>query len=205
MSELLADKTVGFVGAGRMATALCGGVVNSGLLAESQIHFSDRDMRARESFQAALPAAQGIESNAEMAQSIDIVVIAVKPQFVADVAKELASVITSDHLIVSIVAGIQLDWLQSRLRSDRIVRVMPNTPCLVSRGASAFVCGRGVTQLDRAQVVQILSAVGLAIEVTEDQLHAVTGLSGSGPGANSFPQEEATVRSPSDPKSRAIP
>ena len=84
-------------------------------------------------------------------------------------------------LIISIAAGIPIAPLQSWLQNDRIIRVMPNTPCLVSEGVSGFTMGPGTSTLDRNLCEALFSSLGVCVEVTEPQLDAITGLSGSGP------------------------
>jgi pyrroline-5-carboxylate reductase len=97
------------------------------------------------------------------------------------VADELRGAIRPDHLLVSLVAGISLERLAGWFATRRLVRVMPNTPCLVGQGASAFAIGSAVTD-DEAQWVQgMMSSLGLAFQVDESLMDAVTGLSGSGP------------------------
>ncbi len=108
----------------------------------------------------------------------DPVFLAVKPQ---DVAPATAGLEAAEGLIISIVAGVSLEALAQRLPRARLVRVMPNTPCLVGAMAAGFAVGPGVTGADRALVAGLLAAAGQAHEVPEEQLDAVTGLSGSGP------------------------
>jgi pyrroline-5-carboxylate reductase len=112
----------------------------------------------------------------------EVVVLAVKPQQVAPVLAELQQHLRSEHLIVSIAAGVTLHTLHAGLGAGcRLVRVMPNSPCLVGTGASAFVCGPHATPADAELVSALLSTVGIAVPVPESQMDAVTGLSGSGP------------------------
>jgi pyrroline-5-carboxylate reductase len=89
--------------------------------------------------------------------------------------------LTSDRLLVSIAAGLSLASLTVGFQTQRVVRVMPNTPCLVGRGASGYALGPGASPADGELVGDLLRAVGLAVAVDERLLDAVTGLSGSGP------------------------
>jgi pyrroline-5-carboxylate reductase len=110
------------------------------------------------------------------------VLLAVKPQQMSMALMEINESTRPDALVVSIAAGITLDRLAAELPSgQRIVRVMPNTPCLIGRGASAYSLGRHATADDGSLVAELLSSVGAAFEVPEAMLDAVTGLSGSGP------------------------
>ena len=172
---------VGFIGTGRMATALAAGLSRSGFTSPENILGSDVIEAAREAF-AASCGATTLATNSEVVAGSQIVVLAVKPQQVAGVLCEIASQVTADHLVVSIAAGTTLATLAGALGEDRrLVRVMPNTPCLVGLSASAFAIG-GAAGADDAQLVEsMLSTVGLAFPLAESLLDAVTGLSGSGP------------------------
>ena len=108
-------------------------------------------------------------------------VLAVKPQVLPAVARELRSVLTDRQLVMSVAAGVSLRQLADWLGSERVVRVMPNTPCLVGRGASAYALGEQATSEDARVVESMLAAVGFVCQVGERYLDAVTGLSGSGP------------------------
>lgn len=113
-----------------------------------------------------------------VSRAADATFLAVKPQ---DVPAATADLEDSDALIISILAGVSLAALGARLPRARLVRVMPNTPCLVGAMAAGFAVAKGIASGDRALVTRLLSAAGVAIEVPEQQLDAVTGLSGSGP------------------------
>jgi pyrroline-5-carboxylate reductase len=112
----------------------------------------------------------------------DVVFIAVKPQYVAPVLREVRPQLTKDHIIVSIAAGVTLNTLKEAAGEDaRIVRVMPNTPCLVGETAAAMCLGGRADENDAEIISTLLSAVGKIYKVDEKLLSAVTGLSGSGP------------------------
>lgn len=176
-----AAPRIGFIGAGRMATALAQGLVRSSFTSRDRILASDVDPRARESFSGET-GCQAPASNLEAARAADIVILAVKPQTMPAVLTELEPHLTQQPLVVSIAAGVTLATLTAALGANaRIVRVMPNTPCLVARGASAYALAPGVLPADGALVQRLLSTVGLAVELPERLLDAVTGLSGSGP------------------------
>jgi pyrroline-5-carboxylate reductase len=174
-------QTVGFIGAGQMARALARGFVAAGLLSEQQIVAADPIVEARTEFQRFLPGCSITSENADVARRSDIVVLAVKPQQAKAAMDELKGVMNGDKLLLSIVTGIRLQSLADGLGNCRLVRVMPNTPCLVGQSASAYCLGPGATSADGQLVAQLLGSVGLAIAVDEKLLDAVTGLSGSGP------------------------
>lgn len=170
----------GFIGAGRMATALARGFVEAGLAKAEQIVASDPSAAAAEAFKLQT-GGRVFQSNAEVLAGSSVAFLAVKPQQMADVLSELKDK-AADRLVVSIAAGAPLATLAAGLgRGVRLVRVMPNTPCLVGQGASAYSLGPGATPDDGQLVGKLLSSVGKAWQVDEKLLDAVTGLSGSGP------------------------
>ena len=173
-------QTIGFIGAGQMATALGRGFVKAELVLAENLTASDPVSEARNCF-AEETGGEMTEDNARVATS-DVVFLAVKPQQMATVAAELRGKIGTDKLVVSIAAGIRLEALAEGFGTDvRLVRVMPNTPCLVGHGACGFCLGRQATDKDARLVEQLLTAVGIAYRVDERLMDAVTGLSGSGP------------------------
>lgn len=172
--------SVGFIGAGMMATALMDGLMSSGAVSSpASITCSDVWEGARET--ASSKGYVATTSNSEVcSRSSSAILLAVKPHIIGAVCEDIKSA-PSDALIISIAAGIKLQTLESLLPGKRIVRVMPNTPCLVGEAASGFSLGTNATEEDRKLVQTIFNAVGIAVEVTENLLDAVTGVSGSGP------------------------
>jgi pyrroline-5-carboxylate reductase len=155
--------------------------VNSNFASAKNIIASDVLAASREKFTAET-GARAVENNADVFANSDVVILAVKPQQMAEVLKAAKAQIKASHLIVSIAAGVSLKTMTDVLGAkSRLVRVMPNTPCLVGKGASAFALGGKATEEDGQVVEQLLSTVGIAISVPEKLLDAVTGLSGSGP------------------------
>lgn len=175
------QQKIGFIGAGQMAQALAKGFVRAGLVGADQLVAFDPVKASADRFAAEVGGARLAASNLALAEAADVLILATKPQSFGEVAGELAGKLDSEKLVVSILAGVPLARLASELKVARIVRVMPNTPALVGQGASAFARGAAATAEDGKLVSQLLSAVGLAFEVDEKLLDAVTGLSGSGP------------------------
>ncbi|HTH48676.1 MAG TPA: pyrroline-5-carboxylate reductase [Candidatus Limnocylindria bacterium] len=174
-------STIGFLGAGKMATALAKGFLQAGLvtadhLAASDVHPGARDGFARET------GARVTASNSEVAAAADVLILAVKPDQVCDLLAELRdSLNPKRHLLISIAAGVPLSRLEAAAPGHRFIRVMPNTPALVSASASAYSPGSHATKADGELAQKLLGSVGLALELKEKLLDAVTGLSGSGP------------------------
>jgi pyrroline-5-carboxylate reductase len=172
---------VGFLGAGQMATALAAGWARAGLLDVARSLAADPAAAAREKF-TQTTGVRTAGTNAEVAVAADVLVLAVKPQVMADVLAEVRPHLTPNHLVISIAAGVTLKTLADGLGSGlRFVRVMPNTPCLVGASASGYAAGPTATADDAVLVGRLFGAVGVAMPVPEHLLDAVTGLSGSGP------------------------
>lgn len=165
-----------------MATALARGCLQSGLVAVDQLVAADPHPEPRQAFAEQIPGVKVFGVNLPVLAQADIIFLAVKPQVMPAMLAEIREQVTKRHLIVSIAAGITLAGLTEGLpQRTRLIRVMPNTPCLVGLGASCFSRGQTATETDAKHVEQILSSVGQAFEVPEASLDAVTGLSGSGP------------------------
>jgi pyrroline-5-carboxylate reductase len=173
--------TLGFIGAGKMATALAAGFVRGGILPEQQMLASDAIETARTEF-ARQTRIRTTASNSEVIKFARVVLLAVKPGQVREVLAECKKDFTADHLLISIAAGVSLASLEQALPAGvRVIRVMPNTPALVGASASAFALGQSARREDGELVQKLLGTVGLALELKETMLDAVTGLSGSGP------------------------
>ena len=176
----MAEKSIGFVGAGNMAEAMIRGLLRGEVFKPNQVTASaPRDERQRE-----LAEKYGIHatgSNREAARQ-SIVVLSVKPQILSKVLDEIAETISADSLVISIAAGVPVSAIQLKLRpGTRVVRAMPNTPALVDAGATAIARGEHARESDLEDAKRIFDAVGITVVLDESLLDAVTGLSGSGP------------------------
>lgn len=169
-----------FIGGGNMACALVGGLLRRNY-SSAQIRVVEINAEAREKIEHEFQ----VEAVAEIAQGVensDVIVLAVKPQQLSAVARALAPLLTN-HLVISIAAGIQTMDI-SRWLGDyvHVVRAMPNTPALILAGVTGLYAMSGVTDEERDDAETILSAVGTTLWVSsEELLHAVTAVSGSGP------------------------
>jgi len=173
--------TIGFLGAGKMASALAGGLVHAKLVTPAQILASDSAEPARAAF-ATATGARTTAWNPEVVKAASVLFLAVKPDQVPAVLAEIREHFTAKHLLISIAAGVPLAKLEAALDDGaRVIRVMPNTPALVGASASAFATGKAALPEDAELAQKLLSAVGIACQVKEPLLDAVTGLSGSGP------------------------
>jgi pyrroline-5-carboxylate reductase len=153
--------------------------LRAGLLTRDRVLASDPEPAARQTFEQAT-GVRAVGDNHVVVGGSDVLVLAVKPQQVAAVCEQLG--LHDRHLVVSVVAGASVGQLVGWLKGHRrLVRLMPNTPCLVGASASAYAPGPGASAEDLDLVRGLLSAVGLAVAVPEKLLDAVTGLSASGP------------------------
>jgi len=174
-------KPVGIIGGGNMGEALIAGVIQSGLLSPEEILFfeprMDRRDYLREKYQAL-----SAKSNVELVTRSPIIILAVKPQSVPEVLPEICRSIRKDHLLISLCAGVPLDYLQSFCPLPvRMVRAMPNIPALIQKGATALAPSSQAQAEDFSAAEAIFQAVGITVMVKESLMDAVTGLSGSGP------------------------
>jgi pyrroline-5-carboxylate reductase len=180
-ARMSAKLTIGLLGAGKMATALARGFVRAGLVSPRQLIASDPSAAARTAF-AKEVGAKVTASNAEVVKPAGVLVLAVKPDQVGAVLAEVRDLVTSEHCLISIAAGVTLAKLEAGLNAGaRLVRVMPNTPALVGCSATAFALGKAALLGDAELARKLFTAVGTAYQVKEELLDAVTGLSGSGP------------------------
>ncbi len=174
------DRRITFLGAGNMANAIIRGLLRAGLPTDKVTATVRREEKKKE-----LETTHGIAvgfDNLAAAKAADVIVLSVKPQALDKLLKEIAPAIDRSKLIVSVAAGVPIAAIERRLGSGaRIVRTMPNTPCLVGLGATALSAGEHATPEDLSLATAMFDSVGLTTVVDEYQLDAVTGLSGSGP------------------------
>ena len=171
---------LGVIGCGKMASALVEGVLKAGAFGKKEIIVSDKYPAAVK----ALADKTGVNTaaaNADVAAGAEIILLCVKP---GDALEALEAIRESPEgkLVISILAGVTIAKLQAASgEKARVVRVMPNTPALVHKGAAAYSTGESTTEDDAAVVEKIFSSVGTVFRVKEELLDVVTGLSGSGP------------------------
>ena len=177
----LKGKKIGFIGAGNMGEALIKGLVTANVVPAEALWASDvRLERLKE-----LDRQYGIQlapNNGELVRQADVVIMAVKPQIMTPVLREIAPVLIKKKLMISIAAGVSTAKIRAVFGKDvRLIRVMPNTPALVLEGVTAIAKAEGLEPDDLDTAGEIFSAVGRVVVLEEELLDAVTGLSGSGP------------------------
>lgn len=173
-------KEIYFIGGGKMASAIAGGLVNSKTFSADQLGAFDPSADAAAKFTAVTQIAVDTDSPCAGISNAKAVLIAVKPQQI-EAALAPYKEILQDKIILSIAAGVTIARLTELTGSARIIRIMPNTPALVGCGAAAFAASAQALPGDAALAHQLLSAVGIVMQVKESDLDAVTALSGSGP------------------------
>ena len=176
----MSHPRIAFIGAGNMAASLIGGLLAQGIPA-SHIRASDPGAEQR----AKIASEHGIALFADNTEAIldaDVIVLATKPQVLKDVCLALAPSLQDGQLLVSIAAGISCASLGNWLGARPIVRCMPNTPALLRQGVSGLYANAEVNPAQRELAEQLLAAVGMALWLeNEQQIDAVTAVSGSGP------------------------
>ena len=189
MSAVL-NCNITFIGGGNMAQALIGGLLARGLPA-TRITVSDPVEKIR--LLLAEKDVHTTDDNLVAIRDADIVLLAVKPQYLANILKALKGQLEG-KLVISIVAGAEISTIAHVLETERVVRVMPNTPALVQTGAHGLFAKEAVTLQDRELASQVMASTGLTIWVnSEAQIDAVTAVSGSGP-AYFFYMMESMIR-----------
>jgi len=173
---------IAMVGGGQMALALAAGFCRAGLVSAGDIIVYDPSDAARERLAAGVQGVRFAATAAEAVRGAACVFLAVKPQHVAAACDGFRAELSGEAVLVSIVAGLPIATLSDLAGTARIVRVMPNTPCLVGRGVSVVCRSPDVPDDVAERTRNLLSAVGHVHEVDEPLIDAVTGLSGSGPG-----------------------
>jgi len=179
---------IGFIGAGNMAEAFISGLTKQ--MDASRIQISDPDTQRINLIKKKYPV-NNVSSNIELFQSSDIVILAVKPQVMKTVLTEIKPTrVNARCLVISIAAGIQIQSItqilyQNLSKTEQqllpVIRVMPNTPALLQSGMSAYCGNDFATETDMQTVHDILTAMGKVLKVTENQMNAITAISGSGP------------------------
>ena len=166
------NKKIGFIGLGKMAKAIIGGILRQ----------DDKALIYGYDPNNSIDGVTKLASNIEVVKNSDIIFFCTKPFVIRDVFEEIKNVVSKEKLFVSIAAGISLSIIEECLGCGlKLIRVMPNTPALVAQGACAVVKGKSASSEDVETIKNILSNIGIVIEQTEDKIDAITALSGSGP------------------------
>ncbi len=178
---MFTGKKVAVIGGGKMGGILAKGMIDRKILSAKHLTVTDIDPARRNYLSASL----GLNVSADNRQAVknaDVILLAIKPQQFAETLQDLRPVVSRTKLFISIAAGVTTDFIEKTLtKKPRVLRVMPNVNAMAGEGASAVARGHFTLSEDADYALAILNAVGLAVEVDEKFMDAVTGLSGSGP------------------------
>ncbi|RKY71792.1 MAG: pyrroline-5-carboxylate reductase, partial [Candidatus Latescibacterota bacterium] len=178
---MIQNKRIAIIGVGNMGEALVGGIVKTGLVDPARIVAFDADRERLKTISEKWEIAAA-NDNTEAVRNSDVILLAVKPQTIPAALDEIRSIVTPGQMLLSIAAGVRTSLIEERLNAPcPVVRAMPNTPALVGCGIAAICPGTFAEQEHLAIAQTLLGAVGEVVVVTEKQMDAVTGLSGSGP------------------------
>lgn len=175
------DKKIAVLGAGKLGEALINGLIDAKLVRKDQFIATAAHQERLEQLRNKL----GVEvtlSNSEAVRKSQLVLLCVKPQTVNEVVRQISDDLTPNHLLISVAASVTTRFIEDLIpRAIPVIRVMPNTPCLIRKGMSAIAVGRHVTDDHVKQAQTIFDAIGRTLIVDEKHMDAVTGLSASGP------------------------
>jgi pyrroline-5-carboxylate reductase len=175
------NKNIGFIGCGNMAQAMIGGIISSKLTDPSNVIVSASSEtnlnKVKEKYQLKTTL-----DNKAVAESCDILVLAVKPNMYIKVIKEIKDVVPKDIIIVTIAAGVSIETVEKAFEKEmKIIRTMPNTPALVGEGMSALCHNELITAEDLAPVIKIFDSFGKSEILEEKYMDAIPAISGSSP------------------------
>lgn len=177
----MADKELGIIGLGKIGSTLLRVFLNSQTIDKENIivYDIDKDVLTKNITEFNVPFAK---DNKSLVEESKFVLLAVLPQVIDSVLNEISSVITKDHIIITIAAGISINHVSKIIQKDaKIIRIMTNTPALVRAAATAIAVNNNITKSELEYVKKLFDTLGLVVELEERHLDAVTGLSGSGP------------------------
>ena len=171
---------IGFIGGGKMATAIMQGIINSKWCEKENIYVSDKNEEALCTIENKFKV-KTTTNNEEVVKNCNIILLAVKPFVLRDVLNEIKPFINENHIILSIAAGISIKTIEEIVGNIPVIRIMPNTPALINEGMSAVCRGKFATEENSKMTVDIFNSVGEVIEADEKYIDIITAISGSGP------------------------
>lgn len=172
----------GIIGLGKMGSALLRGMLQSGAVEPQDVWVFDHHQENVDVLQSEYPGVHEGTSEADVAKQVDALILATKPDGIVPLLSRLSDVSGELPLLISIAAGVSIEEMETcASEGARIVRAMPNTPCMVLAGVIAYSSGSCVTQADEQETLRLLSGCGTVIPVEEDKMNAVSAISGCGP------------------------
>lgn len=177
---MIKSLKIGFIGAGTMGKAIIKGLINSGFIPEKNIIASEINEETANRVSQELKI-QTLTDNKKLTESSDIIILCAKPFHMKNILEEIKTSLSREKVIVSIAAGIKTSFIEEIVNNIPVIRVMPNTPAIITEGMTAVCRGKYTTDEQIEFIKQLFSQIGRCIEVQEKQIDAVTGISGSGP------------------------
>ena len=171
---------IGFIGGGKMASAILKGIINSSLFKNEDIIISDKNQSSLDMLKNDF-GVNVTSSNSDVVKNSQIILFAVKPFVLRDVLEEIKPYITENNTVLSIAAGISIATIEEIIGKLPVVRIMPNTPALVNEGMSAVCKGNFADDRHEKIAEEIMSSVGKVIKTEEKYIDIITAISGSGP------------------------
>ena len=171
---------LGFIGCGTMGSSIIRGILQNGMIKDRNVWINDLDAGKTAPFEKEF-AVNIAADISELCRNSDIIVISIKPDGFNYLLQELRAYLETDQVIVSVAAGINTAYIEKILGKQRVIRVMPNTPCLIGEGMMALAAGKYALPDDPAIIEKIFKPLGLTVRISETKMNAVTALSGSGP------------------------
>ncbi|MGV3487751.1 MAG: pyrroline-5-carboxylate reductase [Tuberibacillus sp.] len=176
------EQKVAFIGAGSMAEAIISGIIKKGFIHPENIHVTNKGNEERLERLKTLYKVSCFRDKKEVLNGTNVIILAVKPKDVAEALTSFRPFIRSDHRLISVVAGVSTDFIsQVMMKPIPVVRAMPNTSAAIGLSATAMAAGRYASHEDLDWARTLFETIGTVVTVEENDLHAVTGLSGSGP------------------------
>jgi pyrroline-5-carboxylate reductase len=174
-------KKLTLIGAGKIGEALLSSILGAQLVPVSRVVATDAD-RPRADYIGEKYGVNALTNNRQAVSGADLVMLSVKPQQVTEVLRDIRRSLAKNSLVISVAAGVTTALIERELdHGHRVIRVMPNTPCLIRQGMTAICRGKHATQEDLKVAQAIFSAMGRIVVVDEKHMDAITGLSASGP------------------------
>jgi pyrroline-5-carboxylate reductase len=180
--QMITEKSIAFIGAGNMAEAIISGIINTNKIPKAQIYVTNRRSKQRLDRLKVNYQIQAMPSDELPFERIDLLLLVVKPKDIEGVLKDITSKIQKSTVVVSVVAGVSTEFIENTLnKSVSVVRVMPNTSCILLESATAISSGKYVTKADLLLVEELFQCLGRVFAIQEVQMDLVTGIAGSGP------------------------
>ena len=171
----------GLIGCGTMGSALLQGIMEKGLVDKNKVIVFDLDVEKT----GILKEKLGVKITADLQtlfSQVQKIFLAVKPQDMQKLLQQIKPVLHHDHMLISLAAGLSINFFEEQLgRPLKIIRIMPNTPCLVGEGMSVICKSTAVSAVEMQEITSLMEALGKVVSLEEKYMSAVTGLSGSGP------------------------